>query len=53
MNRRYRETESNSVREELAKYQTSQACPSCKGSRLRQEARNVLLVKLTCQPLRI
>ena len=43
MNRRYRETESNSVREELAKYQTSQACPSCKGSRLRQEARNVFI----------
>ncbi len=43
MNRRYRETESNSVREELAKYQTSQACPSCKGSRLRQEARSVFI----------
>lgn len=43
MNRRYRETESNSVREELAKYQTSQACPSCKGSRLRQEARHVFI----------
>jgi len=43
MNRRYRETESNSVREELAKYQTSQACPSCHGSRLRQEARHVFI----------
>ncbi|MBQ4852301.1 excinuclease ABC subunit UvrA [Pseudoalteromonas sp. MMG012] len=43
MNRRYRETESSSVREELAKYQTSQACPSCNGSRLREEARNVFI----------
>ena len=43
MNRRYRETESNSVREELAKYQTSQACPSCHGSRLREEARHVFI----------
>ncbi|MEO2281286.1 excinuclease ABC subunit UvrA [Pseudoalteromonas pernae] len=43
MQRRYHETESNSVREELAKYQTSQACPSCSGSRLRQEARNVFI----------
>ncbi|WP_105167204.1 excinuclease ABC subunit UvrA [Pseudoalteromonas sp. T1lg23B] len=43
MNRRYRETESSSVREELSKYQTSQACPSCHGSRLREEARNVFI----------
>ncbi|MGO2563391.1 MAG: excinuclease ABC subunit UvrA, partial [Pseudoalteromonas nigrifaciens] len=43
MYRRYRETESNSVREELAKYQTSQACPSCHGSRLRQESRHVFI----------
>ncbi|TMP33002.1 excinuclease ABC subunit UvrA [Pseudoalteromonas rubra] len=43
MNRRYRETESASVREELAKYQTSQACPKCGGSRLREEARHVFI----------
>ncbi|TMP30039.1 excinuclease ABC subunit UvrA [Pseudoalteromonas rubra] len=43
MNRRYRETESASVREELAKYQTSQACPKCDGSRLREEARHVFI----------
>ncbi|WP_054014259.1 excinuclease ABC subunit UvrA [Pseudoalteromonas sp. R3] len=43
MNRRYRETESASVREELAKYQTSQACPKCEGSRLREEARHVFI----------
>ena len=43
MARRYKETESNSVREELAKYQTNQDCPSCNGSRLREEARNVFI----------
>ncbi|MFC3032984.1 excinuclease ABC subunit UvrA [Pseudoalteromonas fenneropenaei] len=43
MQRRYHETESNSVREDLAKYQTSQACPSCHGSRLREEARHVFI----------
>jgi excinuclease ABC subunit A len=43
MARRYKETESNSVREELAKYQTNQDCPSCSGSRLREEARNVFV----------
>ncbi|WP_462164638.1 excinuclease ABC subunit UvrA [Pseudoalteromonas xiamenensis] len=45
MQRRYHETESNSVREELAKYQTSQACPTCHGSRLREEARHVFIGK--------
>ncbi|TVK93820.1 ABC-ATPase UvrA [Shewanella algae] len=43
MDRRYRETESNSVREELAKYISNQACSSCGGSRLREEARNVFI----------
>ncbi|WNC69031.1 excinuclease ABC subunit UvrA [Thalassotalea nanhaiensis] len=43
MDRRYRETESNAVREELAKYLNNQACPSCDGSRLRLEARNVFV----------
>ena len=47
MSRRYRETESSSVREELAKYQTNQACPSCNGSRLREEARHVFIGKTT------
>ncbi|PSJ40120.1 excinuclease ABC subunit UvrA [Zobellella taiwanensis] len=41
MERRYRETESNSVREELAKYQTNRACPSCQGTRLKEAARHV------------
>ncbi|MBV2130376.1 excinuclease ABC subunit UvrA [Arsukibacterium indicum] len=45
MERRYRETESNSVREELSKYLASQACPSCHGTRLRTEARHVFIGK--------
>ena len=43
MQRRYKETESNAVREELAKYLNSQHCPDCNGSRLRLEARNVFI----------
>ena len=43
MDRRYRETESNSVREELTKYVNTQSCPSCDGTRLREEARHVFI----------
>ena len=43
MERRYRETESNSVREELAKYIANKSCTSCGGSRLREEARHVFV----------
>ncbi len=39
--RRYRETDSNTVREELAKYLNHKICPECEGTRLRLEARNV------------
>jgi excinuclease ABC subunit A len=41
MQRRYRETESSTVREELSRYRGSQPCTVCKGSRLRIEARHV------------
>ena len=41
--RRYLETDSNAVREELAKYQSHQACPECHGSRLTRAARHVFL----------
>lgn len=41
LQRRYRETDSITVREELAKYLNSQACPECSGTRLRREARHV------------
>jgi excinuclease ABC subunit A len=39
--RRYKETDSSAVREELAKYQNNKPCPTCEGTRLRTEARNV------------
>ena len=41
MERRYRDTESQSVREELAKYLSTQDCPSCNGTRLCEDARHV------------
>ncbi|WP_237060467.1 excinuclease ABC subunit UvrA [Microbulbifer sediminum] len=41
--RRYRDTESQSVRDELAKYLSTQNCPECGGTRLRREARNVFV----------
>ena len=43
MERRYRETDSTMVREDLAKYLSSQHCPSCEGTRLRRDARHVLI----------
>jgi excinuclease ABC subunit A len=43
LERRYRETDSATVREELAKYLASQPCPECHGTRLRREARNVFV----------
>ncbi|MDE3996538.1 excinuclease ABC subunit UvrA, partial [Glaesserella parasuis] len=45
MARRYKETESNAVREELAKYINNRTCTDCEGSRLRREARYVFLEK--------
>jgi len=43
LERRYKETESVTVREELAKYRSSRACPECGGTRLNQAARNVFV----------
>src|SRR5690606_20557911 len=43
LERRWRETDSSAVREELGKYRQTRLCPSCAGSRLRLEARNVLI----------
>ncbi len=43
LERRWRETDSSAVREELGKYRHTRTCPSCHGSRLRPEARNVLI----------
>ena len=41
LQRRYHETDSQTVREELAKYLNAQSCPECAGTRLRKEARHV------------
>ena len=43
MERRYRDTESNSVREDLSKYMATSDCPDCEGTRLRKSARNVFV----------
>ena len=43
MERRFRETESQSVRDELTKFMTSTNCPTCNGTRLRKSARNVFI----------
>ncbi|MFY0665426.1 MAG: excinuclease ABC subunit UvrA [Natronospirillum sp.] len=56
MERRYRETESASVREDLSKYLTEQPCPSCHGSRLKESSRHVFvdnrnLPELTHMPI--
>jgi len=48
MERRYRETESVVVREELAKFLNTRPCPACEGTRLRSEARNV---KVAARPI--
>lgn len=46
LKRRYRETDSNSVRDELSKYLTNRACPECSGARLSVAARNVHIENL-------
>jgi excinuclease ABC subunit A len=57
MERRYRESDSLAVREELAKYQNNKPCPSCGGTRLRIEARHVMvgglpLFEVSAMPLK-
>lgn len=47
LERRYHETESQSVREDLAKLLSTQACPSCHGARLKAEARHVWVADKT------
>ncbi len=56
MKRRYRETESNLVRDELAKFLSVQDCPECDGTRLNEAARHVFiqektLAELTAMPI--
>ncbi|MUK26272.1 excinuclease ABC subunit UvrA [Aliivibrio fischeri] len=43
LDRRYKETESSAVRDDLSKYISTQSCSSCHGTRLRLEARNVFV----------
>jgi len=43
LERRYRETDSAAVREDLSRYQAPRPCPECHGARLRSEARHVFL----------
>ncbi|MHA6309848.1 MULTISPECIES: excinuclease ABC subunit UvrA [unclassified Pantoea] len=47
MERRYKETESSAVREELAKFISNRACATCEGTRLRREARHVFVENTT------
>ena len=49
--RRYHETDSNMVREELAKYLNNQPCPECHGSRLKQASRHVFIDEHTLPEL--
>jgi len=56
MERRYRETDSNMVREELSRYLGNKPCPECSGTRLNRAARNVFvgnhdLAQLTSMPI--
>ncbi|MCB1848917.1 MAG: excinuclease ABC subunit UvrA, partial [Halieaceae bacterium] len=43
MERRYRDTDSQSVREELARFLSTHPCPDCEGTRLRRDARHVFV----------
>ncbi len=51
LQRRYNETDSPTVREELARYLNSCSCPECKGTRLREEARHVRVADRTIYEL--
>jgi len=51
MERRYRDTESNAVREELSRYISTHACPSCKGARLNIAARHVFVTEFNLPQL--
>ena len=51
LQRRYRETESSTVREELSKYISQQPCPDCNGTRLNASARNVFVADKTLPEL--
>ncbi|MFG6467271.1 excinuclease ABC subunit UvrA [Roseateles sp. BYS87W] len=50
LSRRYKETDSAAIREDLARYMAAKPCPHCEGSRLRREARNVVLQPADAPP---
>jgi excinuclease ABC subunit A len=57
LERRYRETDSVMVREELAKFRNTRPCPACEGTRLKREARHVTvggrsIFEISAWPLR-
>ncbi len=51
MERRYRDSDSNTIREELARFLNTQPCEACGGSRLRTGARNVFVGDLPINQL--
>jgi excinuclease ABC subunit A len=51
MERRYKETDSTMVRENLARYLTVRSCPACGGTRLKEESRNVYIGDITLPQL--
>ncbi len=51
LERRYKESDSPTVRDELAKYISEQPCPACRGERLNREARNVFVADLALPAL--
>ncbi|RQO60451.1 excinuclease ABC subunit UvrA [Paucibacter sp. KBW04] len=50
LQRRFKETDSTAVREDLARYMAAKPCPHCEGSRLRREARHVVLQPADAEP---
>jgi len=53
LKRRYHETESDSVRQDLTQYISLQSCPDCKGARLNKAARNVFIDEQTLPEITI
>jgi excinuclease ABC subunit A len=58
LERRYKETDSLAVREELSRHLNTRPCPECEGTRLRREARNVKVVdktihEISAMPLKV
>nr|WP_273596790.1 excinuclease ABC subunit UvrA [Roseateles koreensis] len=50
LQRRFKETDSTAVREDLARYMAAKPCPHCEGARLRREARHVVLQAADAEP---